>query len=70
MASRGVLNPRPTSLYQRFADLPALANLDAVKTCGCFWKARSDWTVSSVAIVLCDLNLVIEENLQGILVNT
>ena len=21
------------------------------KICGCFWKARSDWTVSSVAMI-------------------
>ncbi len=54
MAVFGVLNPRPTSLYHLRPFLPARADLTLTlelrKICGCFWKARSAWTVNSVAI--------------------
>ena len=54
----GVLNPNPTSLNQRRPPVPArllfaalLPFLCAWKTCGCFWYARSDCTVNSVAMI-------------------
>jgi hypothetical protein len=55
MAVLGVLKPNPTSLYHLRPPFPTLRLAErvfwAVKMWGCFWKARSDWTVSSVAIV-------------------
>lgn len=57
IAVLGVLKPRPTSLYHLRPAFPtrrfAGRTFWAVKMCGCFWKARSDWTVSSVAIFVC-----------------
>jgi len=54
MAVLGVLKPSPTSLYHLLPPFPTLRFAErtfwAVKMWGCFWKARSDWTVSSVAM--------------------
>lgn len=53
MAVLGVLKPRPTSLYHLLPPLPTrlFLDLETRLMCGCFWKARSLWTVSSVAMV-------------------
>lgn len=57
MAVLGVLKPRPTSLYHLRPPFPTLFCLapafffELRKMCGCFWKARSLWTASSVAIL-------------------
>lgn len=56
MAVFGVLKPRPTSLYHLRPPFPTFGVLRLftfwlVKTCGCFWKARSLWTVNSVAMI-------------------
>ena len=58
IAVLGVLNPRPTSLYHLLPPRPTLVALAAFepflwlrKMCGCFWKARSLWTVNSVAMI-------------------
>lgn len=56
MAVFGVLKPSPTSLNHLRPPFPAfvlfaLFVLVLTKMCGCFWKARSDCTVNSVAIV-------------------
>lgn len=56
MAFLGVRKPRPTSLYHLLPPLPTALDLVAPrlwlrKTCGCFWKARSLWTVNSVAMI-------------------
>ena len=54
MAFLGVRKPRPTSLYHLRPPLPGRALFALVlefwKMCGCFWKARSLWTVNSVAL--------------------
>ena len=57
-ANLGVRKPRPTSLYHRLPPLPTFVARAALepflwlrKTCGCFWKARSLWTVNSVAMI-------------------
>jgi hypothetical protein len=64
IAVLGVLNPRPTSLYHLLPPLPTRLDLAAfeprlwlAKMCGCFWKARSLWTVNSVA-----MNAVVEQS--------
>lgn len=51
----GVRKPNPTSLYHLRPPFPILVLFVRfvfwlTNICGCFWKARSDWTVSSVAI--------------------
>lgn len=56
MAVFGVLKPSPTSLNHLRPPFPAFVLLALfafvfTKMCGCFWKARSDCTVNSVAIV-------------------
>lgn len=56
IATFGVLKPRPTSLYHLLPPFPTLFDLplwalELRKMCGCFWKARSLWTVNSVAMV-------------------
>lgn len=55
MAVFGVLKPRPTSLYHLRPPFPTLLLLlldfAFAKTCGCFWNARSLWTVNSVAMI-------------------
>lgn len=55
MAVFGVLKPRPTSLYHLRPPFPTLVDffwlLEFKKMCGCFWKARSLWTVNSVAMI-------------------
>jgi hypothetical protein len=56
MAVLGVLKPRPTSFTHLLPPFPALLVLPPCfllfwKTCGCFWKARSLWTVNSVAMI-------------------
>ena len=60
----GVLNPSPTSLNHLRPPFPtllllALLTFELTKMCGCFWKARSDCTVNSVAILamLSDLSI-------------
>lgn len=55
IAVLGVLKPNPTSLYHLRPPFPTLVLLVLfdfwlTKICGCFWKARSDCTVNSVAI--------------------
>lgn len=54
MAVLGVLKPSPTSLYHRRPPFPTRLFFFLIlvlrKMCGCFWKARSLWTVSSVAM--------------------
>lgn len=60
MAVRGVLKPRPTSLNHLRPPLPtlllfALFAFELRKMCGCFWNARSDWTVNSVAMLTVEL---------------
>lgn len=51
----GVLKPKPTSLYHLRPPLPTFVLLVRfvfwlTKMWGCFWKARSDCTVNSVAM--------------------
>ena len=55
IAVLGVLKPNPTSLYHLRPPFPTLVLLVLfdfwlTKICGCFWKARSDCTVNSVAM--------------------
>ena len=52
----GVLKPNPTSLYHLRPPFPTLVLFVRfvfwlTKICGCFWKARSDCTVNSVAMI-------------------
>ena len=56
IAVLGVLKPRPTSLNHLRPPLPTLLLFAAFdlwlrKMWGCFWYARSDWTVNSVAMI-------------------
>ena len=56
IAFLGVRKPRPTSLYHLLPPFPGFLDLVAprlwlAKTWGCFWKARSLWTVNSVAMI-------------------
>lgn len=58
MAVLGVLKPNPTSLYHLRPPFPTLVlllltrfDLALAKIWGCFWYARSDCTVNSVAMI-------------------